>query len=89
MSFPIEEIEKLRGKGPLTAESLKKALWFMHGNATHAAVLLDITKVHMVRLIKKFRLRQYANEQRRSIGVSSTGRPSLKVLQELSKLVRL
>ncbi len=87
MQFSLHDIEKLRGKGPITVENFKKALYLMHGNVTHTAVLLDITKVHAIRLVKKWKLRKFANEQRASIGVSSTGRPTLKVLEQLSRLL--
>ena len=57
------------------AEDIRQALEQTCGNITHAADLLEISKMHTIRLIERFSLGDYAKLLRESVGCSATGRP--------------
>jgi DNA-binding NtrC family response regulator len=56
-------------------DSLKAALDQTQGNITRAASVLQISKVHAMRMVKVYGFGDYARELRVSKGGCSTGRP--------------
>jgi hypothetical protein len=68
----------------VTSVLLKETLVVTNGNITHAATILEISKVHAMRLTEKHNLRVFANALRRKIGRSATGRPKMDAANLLS-----
>lgn len=58
-----------------TAKDLRQALIITSGNVTHAAKLLNISKMHVMRLTQKHDLRIFALKLRMATGRSATGAP--------------
>jgi hypothetical protein len=63
----------------ISQQALADALVVTCGNIAHAAVLLDYSKIHVIRLAAKYGLRDYARELRLAAGQPSTGRPATAV----------
>ena len=67
------EIEK---ETSLIARSdMKEALECACGNFTYAAAILEISRVHVMRLARKYKFGKLAREMRQAVGSSATGRP--------------
>ena len=71
----FDTIDELSVRHGVTAEEFATALGKSAGNVTHAAKLLSISRVHAIRLSRKFALRDMARNLRLDAGMSATGRP--------------
>jgi hypothetical protein len=58
-----------------SAKEVRTALIMTSGNVTHAAKLLNISKMHIMRLTAKHDLRIFALKLRMATGRSATGAP--------------
>jgi hypothetical protein len=59
----------------ISPEALRETLVMTCGNVTYAAVLLEISKMHVIRLCAKHSLRDFARNLRFASGRAATGRP--------------
>jgi hypothetical protein len=56
-------------------DQFRSVLRAERGNITRAAIALGISKTYAMRLVKKFKLREWARELREESGAPAVGRP--------------